>query len=66
MICVSVRFCPRMVASKSIVVRASNPTIAAISIPPFKMNFSLYSDRAIRPHRHCLLYRPFQYFVFKE
>ena len=32
------------VVSKSIVARLSRPTMAATSIPPFKTNFSLYSE----------------------
>lgn len=38
---------PLMVASMSIVALASIPTIAAISIPPFNINRSLYSDNDI-------------------
>ena len=46
---------PFIVASKSIVERASNPTIAATNIPPFKINLSRYSEREIRSKKRSIM-----------
>ena len=46
---------PFTVASKSIVERASSPTIAATSIPPFRINLSRYSEREIRSRKRSII-----------
>ena len=46
---------PFMVASRSIVALASRPTIAATSIPPFNINWFLYSDKEIRSKKRSII-----------
>lgn len=44
-----------IVASISIVVRVSMPTIAAMSMPPFRMKLCLYFEAAMRSKKRSII-----------
>ena len=46
---------PRTVASMSMVERVSSPTMAATSIPPFKIKFSLNCESETRSRKRSIM-----------